>query len=107
MNSLLRTLKKIKIKKVSLALKGASQTCIESDMEQMVVSETESTPRKLTPSVVRVRWPGPVIVSFTIKWPSRPFCPTKMNKQQFVHSIASWNFGVDLNIVNTIESKGM
>jgi hypothetical protein len=55
MNSLLRTLKKIKIKKVSLALKGASQTCIESDIEQMVVSETESTPRKLTPSVVRVR----------------------------------------------------
>lgn len=58
---------------------------------------------KLTPTVLWVRWPGPVIVSFTIKWLSWPCCEftiTRLSKQRLTHSPTTWNTAAALDIVS-------
>lgn len=58
MNSLLRTLKRKKKLKISLVLKFAPkpQGCIESDIEQMVVSETKSQEADTKSAMGEMTW---------------------------------------------------
>lgn len=72
------------------------ENCVERDLEQMLVSEMEPILQEADPGVVWVRWPGPVIASFTTKWSSRPcseLASIKQKKQQPTHSATSWNIG--------------
>lgn len=65
-------------------------------------------PRKMTLGMVWVRWPGPVIVSFTTKWPSQPcyeFASIKQKKQQPTHSATSWNIGGGPDVISIIGKR--
>ena len=64
--------------------------------------------RKPTLGVVWMRWPGPVIISFTTKWSSwscYEFASIKQKKQQPTHSATSWNIGGGPDVISIIGKR--